>query len=40
MYELLGPLTTGPDKALWVGEAGVLTAGAMLVAMVVTCRRC
>jgi membrane protease YdiL (CAAX protease family) len=36
MYELLGPLTTGPDEALWVGEAGVLTAGAMLVAAVVT----
>jgi membrane protease YdiL (CAAX protease family) len=36
MYELLGPFTTGPDEALWVGEAGVLTAGAMLVAAVLT----
>jgi membrane protease YdiL (CAAX protease family) len=38
MYELLDPLTTGPDEALWVGEAGVLTAGAMLVAAVLTRR--
>jgi membrane protease YdiL (CAAX protease family) len=38
MYELLDPPTTGPDEALWVGEAGVLTAGAMLVAAVLTHR--
>jgi membrane protease YdiL (CAAX protease family) len=38
MFELFDPLTTGPDGALWVGEAGVLTAGAMLVAAVLTRR--
>jgi membrane protease YdiL (CAAX protease family) len=38
MYELLDPLTTGPDEARWVGEAGLLTAGATLVAAVLTRR--
>jgi membrane protease YdiL (CAAX protease family) len=38
MYELLDPLTTGPDEALWVGEAGLFTAGATLVAALLTRR--